>query len=231
MDPGVPKMVYTLDIRNLLAAGSGTTCSINQISEVYSGGAQPDCPRLVSALPLPDGTTGGPHWGTLDNFRRNADGTYAETTEVSRISVSNYFVARSPADGNHKVCMINVDATAHMTLDTTFRDENEGTPCIDFNRTAWPHGRTGDAKPHSELFVVKNGRFGPSDAGQASVKSGAPAPVSKPLRSRDAGAPAGTAAPAGPAGPAAPAGTPAGTTPPDPVGDLLNPLLKGIGLR
>ena len=65
-DPGVPKMVYVLDIAKLVAAGTSTTCSI----------------------------------------------------------------------------------------DTTFRDENEGTPCVDFNRTDWPHGRNGDAKPHSELFVV-----------------------------------------------------------------------------
>ena len=41
-----------------------------------------------------------------------------------------------------------------LALDTTFRDEHEGTPCVDFNRTSWPHGDFGNAKPHSELFVV-----------------------------------------------------------------------------
>jgi hypothetical protein len=42
-------------------------------------------------------------------------------------------VARSGINGNH---------------------ENEGTQCVSFNRTHWPHGDFGDAKPHSELFVV-----------------------------------------------------------------------------
>src|SRR3954452_13716294 len=37
-DTGSPKMVYALDISKLVAAGSKTTCSINNIREVYSGG-------------------------------------------------------------------------------------------------------------------------------------------------------------------------------------------------
>jgi hypothetical protein len=41
-----------------------------------------------------------------------------------------------------------------LRLDKSFRDENEGTTCVDFNRTSWPHGEYGNAKPHSELFVV-----------------------------------------------------------------------------
>jgi hypothetical protein len=41
-----------------------------------------------------------------------------------------------------------------LQLDTSFRDEDEGTPCVDFNRTTWPHGTNGSAKPHSELFVA-----------------------------------------------------------------------------
>jgi hypothetical protein len=108
---------------------------------------------LVSALELPDGTSGGPHWGALDNFAPNADGTWSETTNASRIAVSNYFVARSGVDGNHKVCMVDV-RNGRLRLDTSFRDENHGTPCVDFNRTNWPHGATGNAKPHSELFIV-----------------------------------------------------------------------------
>ena len=157
-DKGVPKMVYTLDIQKLLAAGSGTRCSINTIGEVYDGGAEADCPTVVSVLPIPDTTSGGPHWGTLDNFQRNGDGTWSETSDVRRIAVSNYFVARSAVDGDHKVCMIDV-SSGKLTLDTKFRDEDEGTPCVDFNRTVWPHGRTGNAKPHSELFIVPNAKL------------------------------------------------------------------------
>jgi hypothetical protein len=153
-DSGSPKMVYTLDISKLLAGGTNTTCSIHDISEVYDGGSAPDCPKLISVLPVHDVTTGGPHWGTLDNFTRGSDGYFHETTQVNRISFSNYFVARSGINGNHKVCMADVDPTGHLSLDTSFRDENEGTPCVSFNRTHWPHGDFGDAKPHSELFVV-----------------------------------------------------------------------------
>jgi hypothetical protein len=109
-------------------------------------------------LELPDGTSGGPHWGALDNFQRFNDGTYGETTDVKRFAVSNYFVARSAVDGNHKVCMVNTDK-GNLTIDTSFRDENHGTPCIDFNRTDWPHGKTGAAKPHSELFIVPNAKL------------------------------------------------------------------------
>jgi len=153
-DPGVPKMVYVLDIQKLLAAGSSPKCSITKISEVYDGGSATDCPALAGVLPISDLSSGGPHWGTFDNFVKGSNGLYAETTNVKRIAVSDYFVARSGVDGDHKVCMINASSTGKLTLDTSFRDEHEGTPCVDFNRTIWPQGPTGNAKPHSELFVV-----------------------------------------------------------------------------
>jgi hypothetical protein len=153
-DQGSPKMVYVLDIRKLLAAGPSTTCSIDKIQEVFDGGQEADCPALVDTIELPDGTSGGPHWGAFDNFAKGADGFYRETTNVARIAVSNYFVARTGVDGDHKVCMLNITPTGKLSLDTTFRDEDDGTPCVNFNRTDWPHGRFGNAKPHSELFVV-----------------------------------------------------------------------------
>ncbi|GAB3974232.1 hypothetical protein GCM10029978_055320 [Actinoallomurus acanthiterrae] len=62
-------MVYTLDIQALLRAGSHTRCKIDTLAEVSAGGREPDCPKLVSAVPLNDPTTGGPHWASMDNFR------------------------------------------------------------------------------------------------------------------------------------------------------------------
>jgi hypothetical protein len=153
-DTGGAKMVYTLDVQKLIAKGTATTCSVDTIGEVFDGGHESECPTLAGALPIKDLTSGGPHWGTLDNFARGADGFYRQTTDVRRIAISNYFVARTGVDGNHRVCMINVSSKGKLSLDTSFRDENEGTPCIDFNRTEWPHGKVGNAKPHSELFVV-----------------------------------------------------------------------------
>lgn len=153
-DPGVPKMVYTLDIRKLLAAGNNPQCNVNEINEVFTGGAESDCPTVADVFQIADISSGGPHWGTMDNWAPAGDGKFKETTDVKRISVSNYFVARSSVDGNHKVCILNVDGNGKMSMDQKFIDENEGTPCVDFNRTHWPHGDFGNAKPHSELFVV-----------------------------------------------------------------------------
>ena len=152
-DPGVPKMVYVLNIEKLLAAGNSYTCNIDELHEVYDGGDEADCPAVAGVIEIPDQSSGGPHWGTPDNFVLGKNSA-KETKDVRRISSANYFVARSSVDGNHKVCMIDVGRTGKLTLDTEFRDENHGTPCVDFNRTAWPHGNYGNAKPHSQLFVV-----------------------------------------------------------------------------
>jgi hypothetical protein len=160
-DKGVPKMVYVLDIQALVAAGTSTACSIDTLPEVWDGGTERDCPKVVDAFELPDGTSGGPHWGALDNFEavRSKTGAALQWREAQverRMAVSNYFVARSGVDGNHKVCILDISAQGKLSLDASFRDENHGTPCVDFNRTDWPHGATGNAKPHSQLFVVRD---------------------------------------------------------------------------
>ena len=153
-DTGEPKMVYALDIRKLVDAGTKTTCSIDDIREVYNGGFESDCPTVKSVLQVPDGTSGGPHWGALDNFRQTANGDFAETDNPQRLAVSDYFVARTGVDGNHKVCLVNIGPDGQFSIDRSFIDENEGTPCVNFDRTNWPPGATGNAKPHSEMFVV-----------------------------------------------------------------------------
>jgi hypothetical protein len=153
-DTGEPKMVYALNIQKLIAAGSNTTCSIDNIREVYNGGFESDCPTVASVLPVQDGTSGGPHWGALDNFTRGPDGTFVETDHPTRLAYSDYFVARTGVDGNHKVCIATIGPDGQLTPDRSFIDENEGTPCVDFDRTNWPHGAEGNAKPHSEMFVV-----------------------------------------------------------------------------
>ncbi|MDQ2648817.1 MAG: selenium-binding family protein [Actinomycetota bacterium] len=171
-DTGTAKMVFALDIQELLAAGTGFECNIDTLAEVYDGGAEADCPRLVDALEIPDNTSGGPHWGTLDNFEKQPDGTYREVRAQKRIAVSNYFVALSGVDGNHKVNMLDIADDGTLSFDTKFRDENEGTVGIDFNRTVWPHGRTGAAKPHSSLFVVRDALL-PADSAATGPDPGA----------------------------------------------------------
>jgi len=80
---------------------------------------------------------------------------FTDTHAVTRLAFANYFVARTGVDGNHKVCMLNMDpVSGDLSYDNTFIDEKLGTPCVDFNRKHWPGGATtGYYKPHSMLFV------------------------------------------------------------------------------
>ncbi|WP_433872562.1 hypothetical protein [Saccharopolyspora sp. CA-218241] len=154
-------MVFVLDIRKLMAAGDRTQCRIDEIEEVTDGGAEWDCPALVDVQQIKGGVGGekgrvgvGPHWGAMDNFRLGLDGRYVETSQVRRIATSNYFVAQTGIDGDHKVCMTDFSPWRGLDLDEDFRDEVEGTPCVDFDRERWPHGDFGSAQPHGVLFAV-----------------------------------------------------------------------------
>ncbi|TYK52497.1 hypothetical protein [Actinomadura decatromicini] len=149
-------MVYVLDIRKLVASGERTRCSIDTLDETTRGGREPDCPSLVSVLPIEDPTSGGPHWAALDNFRPGRDGLYRETRRPDRLAMANYFVAATPFDGDHRVCMVNISPKQRLSLDQRFKDERTGHPCVEFNRAQWPHGATGDARPHGVLFAVSD---------------------------------------------------------------------------
>ncbi|KQW53518.1 hypothetical protein ASC77_04360 [Nocardioides sp. Root1257] len=149
-DLGSPSYILKLDIQDLLAAGTDTTCNIDTIEETVNGGAESDCPAVTDILPAP----GGPHWGALDNLAVGDDGYFHETKDVKRIAYSNYFVARTGLNGDHRVCLVDVGSDQKLTTDTSFKDETTGDTCIDFDRETWPHGDWGPAKPHSMLFVT-----------------------------------------------------------------------------
>jgi hypothetical protein len=161
-DAGSPKMVYAVDVSRLLEAGSGYNCNINNIRAVMDpsqGGA--DCPTVAGIVPVNDTTTGGPHWGSFDNFSLTTVtiNGFTDTHALTRLAFANYFVARTGVDGNHKLCMVNVNpVTGDLSYDNAFIDEKEGTPCVNFNRHSWPGGATtGYYKPHSMLFVENGG--------------------------------------------------------------------------
>lgn len=158
-DPGVPKMLMAIDIRSLVAIppsewtlDSTTICTINTAAEVSGGGSEPSCPSVAGVVRLLDATTGGPHWGAIDNFSLSSDPQ--RLSPVTRIAVTNYFVGRSGLDGNHRLCMVVVGPGGSLSIDTGFRDENTGESCVAFDRPVWPHGTFGRAKPHSMLFVT-----------------------------------------------------------------------------
>jgi hypothetical protein len=154
-DPGTVGGVYTLNIQNLVNAGPGWTGPGIQTKQQAQNGGGGVLPTLAGAAAINPGTPGaGPHWGTYDHFTVGQDGYYHDTNDVTRLAVSNYFVARSGLDGDHKVNMVDLSPDGKLTVDQSFRDEFTGQVGINFNRKSWPHGDFGNAKPHSELFVV-----------------------------------------------------------------------------
>lgn len=162
-DPRVPRdlnsgMLYVLDIQKLLASGARAKCHIDQVEEVSNGGDEADCPALMGVVPIKDSVSPivgvGPHWGAIDHFTKAGPGKYTDTTHISRVATSDYFVAQSGIDGDHRICMINIAANGTPSLDETFKDEVTGQPCVNFNRNVWPHGATGYAQPHGLLFAV-----------------------------------------------------------------------------
>jgi hypothetical protein len=149
-------MLLTLDVERLLAAGSDVGCGISTAEEAADGGAAADCPHLVSVVPIVDNTSGGPHWAVMDLFELDSAGHYRESEQVQRIATSNYFFAATNYGGDHRVCLFDVSEQGELSLDTSFVDEHEGTPCLDFNRERWPHGATGNARPHGVLFAIND---------------------------------------------------------------------------
>ncbi|HWD02536.1 MAG TPA: hypothetical protein VG674_08810 [Amycolatopsis sp.] len=156
-DPGTTGGVYVLDIQKLVNAGDrieDIQGRIDTKTKAQQGGGG-DLPTVAGAAPINPGVPGaGPHWGAYDNFVLGPDGKYHETTQPQHLAVSNYFVARSGLDGDHKVNLVNLSPDGKVSVDQNFRDEFTGQVGINFNRKSWPHGDFGNAKPHSELFVV-----------------------------------------------------------------------------
>ncbi len=140
--PARPRWSTSSTSRSSLAAGTGVQCNIDTITEVYDGGDEADCPISVDALEVPGQHLGWPALGRARQLRaaarrhlrgdpRRAAASPCRTTSCpARASTATTRSAWStgPTDGQ----------LSASTGD--FIDENEGTPCIDFNRTVWPHG-------------------------------------------------------------------------------------------
>jgi hypothetical protein len=155
-DDGSPKMIWVANIEKLVesAQDGQIDCNIDTTREIGLGvGDEADCPRLAGVLLVDDTTTGGPHWGALDNF------SLTETGAPTRLLFSNYFVARTGYDGNHRLYMVNVDPkTGALSYDNDFRDEKTGALGVNFNRRDWPGVKDGGYyKPHSMVFVTPQG--------------------------------------------------------------------------
>ncbi|MHB8657637.1 MAG: hypothetical protein ACYC91_06735 [Solirubrobacteraceae bacterium] len=171
-DLGAPKMVYSTNIENLLrdahlqSEGKGkVTCNINTSliwNKIADGFRIGDCPTLAqtSVLTVDDATTGGPHFGDLDPYTLDSIGT------PRRMSFTDYFVARTGVNGNHRMYVVNLTETGTnsnnrkltLSYDTAFRDENTGALGVDFNRRDWPGSPdAGFFKPHLALWAAPLG--------------------------------------------------------------------------
>jgi hypothetical protein len=175
-DQGTHKMIYNINIENLMKSamdgkvacdmthgmdldGDGQISHANRETAIdifrrlAEGETVADCPTFVSSLAVDDRTTGGPHWAALDDNTLTADGN------PTRMVFSDYFVARSGVDGNHRMYVVNIDPkTQKLSFDKNFRDEKTGAIGVDFNRRNWPNSPdAGYYKPHSMLWVCPPG--------------------------------------------------------------------------
>jgi hypothetical protein len=158
------RRVIVLDLQKLLRAGTDVKCAeppvdtdangIIQLIPARNNGAK-DCPTISGTLNQDSqanyDTHGGPHFLTYDH-------------ETRRFAAANYFVQLTPFDlpglhmaGDDRVCMARLTQTGQLVLDTAFKDELTGLPCVAMDRPTsyvWPHhGATGAAKPHMMAFI------------------------------------------------------------------------------
>jgi len=107
-----------------------------------------DCPVLDDVLIVHDPTTGGPHWGSLDDHSTDAEGY------PTRMAFDDYFVARTGVDGDHRLYVADIARDGNLTYDRSFVDEENASLGVDFNRSDWygfPDG--GFYKPHAMTWV------------------------------------------------------------------------------
>jgi hypothetical protein len=167
-DKGQSKLVYDIDISPLIksAQDGEVDCDLSRgihrdgldltgiqlFNKLAKGEHVADCPFLISALPVKDITSGGPHWGALDNHTLDQNGV------PWRLTFSNYFVSRTGVDGDHRFYNVDVAADGKLSYDDGFRDEKTGALGVNFNRRNWPgNPDAGFYKPHSEIWVCPPG--------------------------------------------------------------------------
>jgi len=173
-DKGQAKLVYDIDISPVIESAQDGKVDCDLSRGIHTGGLNltgiqlfnklakgevvADCPTLISALPVDDITSGGPHWAALDNHSLDQNGV------PWRLTFSNYFVSRTGVDGDHRFYDVNVAPDGKMSYDETFRDEKTGSLGVNFNRRNWPgNPDAGFYKPHSEVWVCPPG-ICPKDA-------------------------------------------------------------------
>lgn len=167
-DEGQVKMIYDIDISSLVKSAQDGTVDCDLSRGIHKDGFDltgiqlfnklakrekvADCPTLISVLPVKDITSGGPHWGALDNHSIDQNGV------PTRMTFSDYFVSRTGVDGDHRFYTADIDPSGKLSYDENFRDEKNGSLGVNFNRRNWPgNPDAGFYKPHSEIWVCPPG--------------------------------------------------------------------------
>ena len=95
--------------------------------------SDPGHPVEVSRLTMPEYWS--PHWLSME-------------PNGNRIVITSGTGATQ-----YRVMLLHFDpATGAVAIDSTFRDAGSTVPGVSFDRTAWPHGTAGKAKPHGAVF-------------------------------------------------------------------------------
>jgi hypothetical protein len=167
-DSGQEKLLYNLDIRPLIKSAQDGHVACDLSRGIHEGGLDltgievfkklargktvADCPTLNDTLIVHDPTSGGPHWAALDNHSLDQRGL------PYRLVFSNYFVARTGVDGDHRFYTVDISPEGKLSYDRDFRDEKTGALGVNFNRRNWPGSKdAGFYKPHSMLWVCPPG--------------------------------------------------------------------------
>ena len=147
-DKGTSAYILKLDIQKLLASGDRPECNIDTIEETAAGGAESDCPAMVDILRRRAARTGA-RWTT------SSSAATASTTRpnAKRLAYSNYFVARTGLDGDHRVCLVDVS-----------RRRQAGA------RRVLPATTTGETLPRLRPGLVAARRLGSGEAALDAVR-------------------------------------------------------------
>lgn len=83
--------------------------------------------------------------------------TLAETWAPHWISMEpagdRIVVTSGPGSTLYRVLVVRLDPeTGKLALDSTFRSPGSELPGVSFDRTSWPHGEAGRARPHGAVF-------------------------------------------------------------------------------
>jgi hypothetical protein len=95
--------------------------------------SDPSSPTVLDAMTMDE--PWWPHWISLE-------------PAGDRIVVTS-----GPGATLYRVLVVRLDReTGRLQLDSTFRDPGSEVPGVRFDRTTWPHGNAGFARPHGAVF-------------------------------------------------------------------------------